>query len=104
MFASTSVQEQHSFKHFKPLNGSFSVISVYLFEETCISLESAFHAKLNGPLYTIVSVCYDCIIKKNQRRNVSKANVLLLLISTPIVIIILMCFLSFSMIYVDNTL
>ena len=38
------------FEPFKPLNDSFSVVNLYIFEETYISLESPFHAELNGSL------------------------------------------------------
>ena len=36
------------FEHFKPLNDSFSVASLHIFEETYILLESPFHTELNG--------------------------------------------------------
>ena len=44
----TSGQKRQIFEHFKPLNDSFSVASVYIFEETYILLESPFHTELNG--------------------------------------------------------
>ena len=43
-----SVKKQQLFKHFKTINGSFSVVSICIFEETCILLELPFHADLNG--------------------------------------------------------
>ena len=36
------------FEHFKPLNNSFSVVNLYIFEETYILLELPFHMELNG--------------------------------------------------------
>ena len=41
----TSGQKWQLFKHFKPRDGSFSVVTLYISEET---LESPFHAELNG--------------------------------------------------------
>ena len=69
---------------------TLSVVSLCIFEETCILLESPFHAELNGlcsnPTPHIeVSISYDCVIKYvniNCRRNVYKANVLLFLLSS----------------------
>ena len=43
-----SGQKQQLFEHFKPLNDSFSVLSLYIFKETYILLESPFHTELNG--------------------------------------------------------
>ena len=43
-----SVQKRRLFQHFKTINGSFSVVSHYIFEETCILLESPFQAEWNG--------------------------------------------------------
>ena len=63
---SSQVVKTTIFEHFKPLNDSFSVVSLYIFEETCILLESPFHAELNGlcPNSIIrISVSYDCTIK-----------------------------------------
>ena len=40
-----SVQKWQLFQHFKTINGSFSVVSNCIFEETCILLESPFHAE-----------------------------------------------------------
>ena len=42
-----SGQKWQLFEHFKPLNDSFSVVRLYIFEETCILLESPFHTELN---------------------------------------------------------
>ena len=36
------------FERFKPLNDSFSVVTLYIFKETYTSLESPFNAELNG--------------------------------------------------------
>ena len=36
----TNGQEWHLFKHVKPPNGYFAVVNLYVFEETCILLES----------------------------------------------------------------
>ena len=44
----TSVQKRQLFQRFKTINGSFSVVSHCIFEETCILLESPFHAEWNG--------------------------------------------------------
>ena len=44
----TSSQKLQLFKHFKPLNGSFSVVSLSVLEDMCISLQSPFPAELNG--------------------------------------------------------
>ena len=44
----TSSQKRKLFEHFKPLNDSFSIVSLYIFEETYILLESLFHTELNG--------------------------------------------------------
>ena len=49
-----SGQKQQLFKCFKP-NGSFSVVNLHIFEETCMLLESPFHASLN-------TINYDRII------------------------------------------
>ena len=61
-----SGQKLQLFKSFKPCNGSF-LVSHYIFEESCILLESPFLAELNGrifpPLYIKVSASYDHIIK-----------------------------------------
>ena len=43
-----SGQKRQLFEHFKPLNDTFSVVSLYIFEETYILLESPFHTELNG--------------------------------------------------------
>ena len=43
-----SGQKRQLFECFKPLNNSFSVVSLYIFEETYILLESPFHTELNG--------------------------------------------------------
>ena len=40
----TSVQKRQFFKHFKTINGSFSVVHHCIFEQTYILLESPFHA------------------------------------------------------------
>ena len=50
----TSGQKWPLFKHFKPLNNPFSVINLYIFEETCIVLESPFHSELNGFYFNFV--------------------------------------------------
>ena len=53
------------FEHFKPLNGSFSVASLYILTKP-IFLELPFHAELNGVCTNSiikVSVSYDLIIK-----------------------------------------
>ena len=47
-------QKRQLFSHFKPLNGYFSVVSLYNSEENCISLESPFHAELNGLCFNSV--------------------------------------------------
>ena len=39
-------QKWQLFECFKPLNNSFSVVSLYIFEETYILLESPFHTEL----------------------------------------------------------
>ena len=44
----TSVQKRRLFQRFKTINGSFSVLSHCIFEETCILLELSFHAEWNG--------------------------------------------------------
>ena len=44
----TSVQKRQLFQHFKTINGSFSVVSHCIFEETCILLKLPFHAERNG--------------------------------------------------------
>ena len=36
------------FERFKPLNDFFSVVKLFIFEETYILLESPFHTELNG--------------------------------------------------------
>ena len=36
------------FKHFKQPNGSSSVVSLYIFKETCTLLELSFHAEFHG--------------------------------------------------------
>ena len=41
----TSVQKQQILKRFKTINGSFSVVSHFIFEKTYILLESPFHAE-----------------------------------------------------------
>ena len=41
-------QKRQIFQRFKPLNDPFSVASIYIFEETYISLESPIHTELNG--------------------------------------------------------
>ena len=41
----TSVQKWQIFKHFKTINGSFSVVSHCIFVKTYILLESPFHAE-----------------------------------------------------------
>ena len=43
-----SGQKRQLFECFKPLNNSFSVVSLYIFKETYILLESPFHTELNG--------------------------------------------------------
>ena len=43
-----SGQNQQLFELFKPINDSFSVVSIYIFEETYILLESPFHTELSG--------------------------------------------------------
>ena len=43
-----SGQKRQLFEHFKPLNDSFSIVSLYIFEENYILLESPFYAELNG--------------------------------------------------------
>ena len=43
-----SGQKRQLFEHFKPLNDSFLLVSLYIFEETYILLESPFHIELNG--------------------------------------------------------
>ena len=40
-----SVQKRQLFQRYKTINGSFSVVSHCIFEETCILLESPFHAE-----------------------------------------------------------
>ena len=35
-------------QRFKPFHGSFSVVSLCIYEETCISLDSPIHAEQNG--------------------------------------------------------
>ena len=54
-----SVQKQQLFQHFKTINGSFTVVSHSIFEETCILLESSFHAEWNGfcPSSIYQSIC-----------------------------------------------
>ena len=44
----TSIQKRQLFQCFRTINGSFSVISNCIFEETCILLELPFHAEWNG--------------------------------------------------------
>ena len=46
LFASD--QKCQLFKRFKQIDKSFSVVSFYSFEETCILMELPFHAELNG--------------------------------------------------------
>ena len=41
----TSVQKWQLFQRFKTIDGSFSVVSHCIFEETCILLESPFHSE-----------------------------------------------------------
>ena len=41
----TSVQKQQIFKHFKTINGSFSVVSHCIFVKSYILLESPFHVE-----------------------------------------------------------
>ena len=59
-----SGQKRLLFEHLRPLNDSFPVVSLYIFEET---LELPFHAELNGlhipTSYIKVSISYDRIIK-----------------------------------------
>ena len=43
-----SGQNRQLFEHFKPLNDSFSVVSLSSFEETFILIESPFHTELNS--------------------------------------------------------
>ena len=44
----TSVHKRQLFQLFKTINGSFSVVSHCIFEETYILLESPFYAEWNG--------------------------------------------------------
>ena len=43
-----SGQKHQLFEHFKPLNDSFSVVILYIFEEAYILLESPFDVEFNG--------------------------------------------------------
>ena len=43
-----SGQKRQIFEHFKPLNDSFSAVSLYIFKETYILLELPSHTELNG--------------------------------------------------------
>ena len=70
MYSSTTsvcsqvVKKRDYFKHFKPLNDGFSLVSICSFEETFILLESPFDAELNDlSEYIKVSISYDCLIK-----------------------------------------
>ena len=49
-----SGQNRQLSKRFKPLIGSFLVVSLCIFEEACILLELLFHAELN-------SVCHNSV-------------------------------------------
>ena len=43
-----SGQKRELFEHFKTLNDSFSVVGLYILEETYILIELPFHVELNG--------------------------------------------------------
>ena len=60
-----SGQQWQLFKHFKSLNNLFSVVILYIFEETYILLESPFLAQLNGLCFNSIqiSISYDYIIE-----------------------------------------
>ena len=49
-----------------PVNDSFFVVSLYIFKETYILLESLFHTELNDHVpipYIRISISYNSIIK-----------------------------------------
>ena len=52
-----SVQKQQLFKHFKTTNGSFSVISQYIFKETYIFIRLAISCLVERSLFQL------CILK-----------------------------------------
>ena len=61
-----SGEKQQLFEYFKPTNNSFSIVSLYIFEETYILLETPFHTELNGfvpTLYIKIPLSCDRISK-----------------------------------------